>query len=121
MRHPKAGIVDIVTGAMRCAGLWEAPADGWLLIFPVFPIFPIFLICGCSARVVTPRAHSLCWEKPRMLWDEHWKASQPRALLLRCSLRQRKDDPINVESGVYLQRGDLALWPLITLMGASCG
>lgn len=115
MRHPKAGIVDVVTGAMRYAGLWEAPADGWLLVFPIFPI------CGCSAGVVTLRAHSLCWEKPRLPWDEHWKASQPRALLLRCSLRQRKDDPINVESGVYLQRGGLALWPLITLMGASCG
>lgn len=71
----KAGIVDIVTGAgaMRCGGLWEAPADGWLLIFLIVLIllivliFPIVLICGGYAGVVTfPRAHSLCWKRPGM-------------------------------------------------------
>lgn len=52
VQHPEVGIVDVVTGAgaMRCAGLWEAPADGWLL---VFPISLIFLIWEGYAGVVT--------------------------------------------------------------------
>lgn len=73
----KAGIVDIVTGAMRCAGLWEAPADGRLLIVLIFLIvliILIFLICGGYSGVVTlPRALSLCWKRPGM---RIWKASQ---------------------------------------------
>ena len=33
MQLPKAGFVDVAAGAsvVRCAGPWEAPADGWFL------------------------------------------------------------------------------------------
>lgn len=56
MQHPEAGIVDIVTGAgaMRCAGLCVAPADGWVLIFLIVLFFLIFLICGVMLVLSPP-------------------------------------------------------------------